>query len=238
MRCSREWHAHLSAHISGLDFDVLGKGYAACQKIFDAHFKYCGDMPQDASLLFKELASLRQEALSSRRRCPLECRATPCRPCSPGVTFSPRSGKKSKHRLWSSWKTGGSLSTSQPWGPSTYPLLLSGFQETQRARHIHAAIRKVMKDTLLDDKYLLKTGNCLYMPGNSIHSNTNVWGPSAGVFDPYRFVQSRNPVKNAGNDFLAWGAPPHLYPARQFAATGILILALRRGIQPWTLTTL
>ena len=73
---------------------------------------------------------------------------------------------------------------------SRCPLLLSVFQETQRVRHIHAAIRRVMKDTLLDGKYLLKEGNYLQMPGHSIHSNTSIWGPSAREFDPYRFIKA------------------------------------------------
>jgi cytochrome P450 len=106
-------------------------------------------------------------------------------------------------------------------------LLLSVFQETQRIRHIHAAIRKVMSDTLLDGKYLLRKGNYLQMPGSSIHSNTELWGPSATDFDPYRFVNQgahASGFKQRGRDFLAWGAPPHLCPARQFAATEILIL--------------
>lgn len=106
-------------------------------------------------------------------------------------------------------------------------LLLSVFQETQRIRHIHAAIRKVMSDTLLDGKCLLKEGNYLQMPGASIHSNTELWGPSAKEFDPYRFINQgahASGPKQRGRDFLAWGAPPHLCPARQFAATEIMIL--------------
>ena len=125
---------------------------------------------------------------------------------------------------------------------SKCPLLLSVLQETQRTRHIHAAIRKVMEDTLLDGKYFLKAGNYLQMPGHAIHSNTTLWGPAASEFDPYRFVkpsmaeESKDAIKHSGSDFLAWGAPPHLCPARQFAATEILILvallAMRADLQP------
>ena len=125
---------------------------------------------------------------------------------------------------------------------SRCPFLLSVLQETQRIRHIHAVTRKVMKDTLLDGKYLLKEGNYLQMPGRSIHFNTNIWGPAASDFDPYRFVnpsrdvEGRHAVKHSGSDFLAWGVPPHLCPARQFAATEILILvallAMRADLHP------
>lgn len=118
-------------------------------------------------------------------------------------------------------------------------LLLSVFQETQRTRHIHAAIRKIMSDTLLDGKYLLKRGNYLQMPGGPIHSNTELWGPSATEFNPYRFVDQgahAGGLKQRGRDFFAWGAPPHLCPARQFAATEIMILVallvIRVDIRP------
>lgn len=116
---------------------------------------------------------------------------------------------------------------------SKCPLLLSVFQETQRIRHIHAAIRRVMKDTLLDGKYLLKEGDYLQMPGHPIHVNTTIWGPSAREFDPYRFLKIAKPT---GSGFMAWGTPPHLCPARQFAATEILImvalLAMRADLEP------
>jgi cytochrome P450 len=70
------------------------------------------------------------------------------------------------------------------------------------------------------------------MPGYSIHANTDIWGATAGQFGPYRFV---NPDTRRGvSDFLAWGAPPHMCPARKFAATEILIfvalLAVRAGL--------
>ena len=118
------------------------------------------------------------------------------------------------------------------------PLLLSVYEETQRLRHIHANIRAVLSDTMLDGRYLLKTGNFLQMPGQPIHTSTDIWGRSASEFDPYRFVPQKGIDRESipPSAFLAWGAPPHLCPARQFAATEILIavamLALRADIQP------
>ncbi|KAI9036078.1 cytochrome P450 [Aspergillus affinis] len=239
------WHAHLSAHISGLNLDLLGKGYAARQKVFDAHVKYCKNIPPDASFIFKERWRVLQEAGISETDCIKQQATLPIGMLSNTVpTF-----------YWTIWELFsrdellrdvrqeleaqavirqddryaldvGALKCK-------CPLLLSVFQETQRLRHIHAAIRRVMKDTLLDGKYLLKEGNYLQMPGHSIHSNETIWGPSAREFDPSRF---RNAEKHAGSDFLAWGAPPHLCPARQFAATEILILvallAIRADLRP------
>lgn len=108
-------------------------------------------------------------------------------------------------------------------------LLISLFQETQRVRHIHAAIRKVMQDTMLDDTYFLKAGNYLQMPGQAIHYDDRIWGPSACEFDAHRFVNSGKRL--GGSSFLAWGAPPHLCPARQFAATEILIMVALLAMQ-------
>ncbi len=118
------------------------------------------------------------------------------------------------------------------------PLLLSVFEETQRTRHVHANIRAVISDTVVGDKYLLKAGNYLQMPGNPIHTSNEVWGSSASKFDPYRFVPKRGIDRDAipASGFLAWGAPPHLCPARQFATTEILIavamLVVRADLRP------
>ncbi|OAR00692.1 hypothetical protein LLEC1_07074, partial [Akanthomyces lecanii] len=49
-----KWHGHLSAHISGIDFDIFRTGYAARQKVFDAHARYCAAVPDDASELLTE----------------------------------------------------------------------------------------------------------------------------------------------------------------------------------------
>ncbi|KAH7371921.1 cytochrome P450 [Pyrenochaeta sp. MPI-SDFR-AT-0127] len=122
---------------------------------------------------------------------------------------------------------------------SQCPLLLSMIEETQRTRHIHANTRAVLSDTLLDNgRYLLKAGKYLLIPGKPIHSNVSLWGSSASEFDPYRFIPKKGKEQEVipPSAFLAWGAPPHLCPGRQFASTEILIalalLAVRVNIQP------
>ncbi|KAH8892085.1 cytochrome P450 [Thozetella sp. PMI_491] len=249
-----KWHGHLSAHITGLDFDLRKSGYAARQKVFDAHIRYCRNIPQDASLLFKERWRVLVEAGISEMDCIKQQATLPIGMLSNTVpTFywtiwelfsRPEILKTVRDELEAQavvkLEDGFALDLAAL--KSSCPLLLSVFQETQRVRHIHAAIRKVMKDTLLNGKYLLKAGNYLQMPGNSIHFNTGIWGPSASDFDPYRFVSSgkdaqvRSTAKTSGSSFMAWGAPPHLCPARQFAATEILILAallaMRADLQP------
>lgn len=105
------------------------------------------------------------------------------------------------------------------------PLALSIIQETQRTRHIHASLRIVLEDTILDGRYLVKKGNHLQMPGAPIHHSTEFYGPDAAEFNPYRFVPTKEGRKDLpGSAFLAWGAPPHLCPARQFAMTEMLII--------------
>lgn len=118
-------------------------------------------------------------------------------------------------------------------------LLLSIVEETQRMRHIHANIRAVLEDTLLDDQYLLKKGAYLQMPGSPIHHNAQIYGADADSFDAYRFIDKEkggHKIDFPHSSFLAWGAPPHLCPARQFAATELLIIlalvALRFDIEP------
>lgn len=250
----RKWHTHLSAHISGLDFDMLGNGYAARQKVIDAHIKYCRDIPHDASLVFKERWRVLLEAGISEMDCVRQQATLPIGMLSntvPTFYWTIRElfsrGDILTHvreelqvQAVVEQEDGFALDIAAL--KSKCPLLLSVLQETQRVRHVHAAIRKVMKDTLLDGKYLLKAGNYLQIPGNTIHFNTDIWGPAASKFDPYRFVnpgrdvEDRDAVKNSGSDFLAWGVPPHLCPARQFAATEILILvallAIRADLRP------
>lgn len=250
----RKWHTHLSAHISGLDFDMLGNGYAARQKVIDAHIKYCRDIPHDASLVFKERWRVLLEAGISEMDCVRQQATLPIGMLSntvPTFYWTIRElfsrGDILTHvreelqvQAVVEQEDGFALDIAAL--KSKCPLLLSVLQETQRVRHVHAAIRKVMKDTLLDGKYLLKAGNYLQIPGNTIHFNTDIWGPAASKFDPYRFVnpgrdvEGRDAVKNSGSDFLAWGVPPHLCPARQFAATEILILvallAIRADLRP------
>lgn len=225
---------------------MFGNGYAARRKVFEAHAEYCKHIPQDASLLFKERWRILGEAGISETDCIKQQATLPIGMLSNTVpTF-----------YWLVWELfsrsevlalvreelsaqaiikkedGFALDVAAL--KTRCPLLLSIFQETQRVRHIHAAIRRVMEDTLLDGRYLLKAGNYLQMPGKAIHSNPDIWGSTATEFDPYRFVTPAS--KRGGSDFLAWGAPPHLCPARQFAATEILILvallAIRVDLMP------
>ncbi|EPS41675.1 hypothetical protein H072_4430 [Dactylellina haptotyla CBS 200.50] len=99
------------------------------------------------------------------------------------------------------------------------PLLLSAHEETQRTRMIHANIRQVMEDTMLDERYWLKKGSFLQIPNKTIHTPPEVWGNNAMEYDPRRFMEK-------GGAMLG----------RQFASTQILIFAammvLRVDMEP------
>ncbi|KAF3923065.1 hypothetical protein ABW20_dc0105414 [Dactylellina cionopaga] len=120
------------------------------------------------------------------------------------------------------------------------PLLLSALEETQRTRMVHANIRRVMEDTLLDGRYWLKKGSFLQIPNVSIHRHPEVWGANAKEYDPTRFIGDGTSIKRSALPtsyaFLAWGAAPTLCPARQFASTQMLFFAammvLRFEIEP------
>lgn len=116
------------------------------------------------------------------------------------------------------------------------PHLLSVFEETQRSLTIHANIRKVEEDTMLNS-WLLKKGSYLQIPNQPVHFDKTIWGEEPASFKPERFFKKDgSPLSVPSNSFLSWGAAPHLCPARQFASTEILVMAamliLRVDMEP------
>ncbi|ETS82599.1 hypothetical protein PFICI_04475 [Pestalotiopsis fici W106-1] len=257
-----KWQSWLPAHMAQLD--LFGTGYAARDVVADAYRQYLANMPNDAALVIQERVRVQREAgMSEEDLAKMESGF-------PTAVFA----NTSPTLFWTIWELfsrGDVLAevrreveeravtmTTAAEEQRVFeldvgalkhrcPLLLSVYQETQRRRHVHANIRKVLADTVLDDKYLLKAGNYLQMPGAPIHDSEAIWGPTAGDFDPYRFVDHGGSSSGSHNKtgttpapgnsaFLAWGAPPHLCPARQFASTEILIivalLALRADLRP------
>ncbi|KAH7118584.1 cytochrome P450 [Dactylonectria estremocensis] len=239
--------AYLPSHMVGMD--LTRKGYAAREVVFQAFRQYCSHVPDDSSEIFLSRTRVMREAgvceedickqqatfgtAAFANTAPALYWATYELFSRPEVLEEVRA-QVAEHAVSGSKESGFKLNVSAL--KTKCPLLLSVFQETQRTRHMHANIRKVTADTLLDGKYLLKAGNFVQMPGNPIHTNPEIWGDTVDVFDPYRFVpkDDRKPILPSG--FLAWGAPPHLCPARQFAATEILIvlasLAMRVDMAP------
>ncbi|KAK2022916.1 cytochrome P450 [Colletotrichum zoysiae] len=245
-----KWMTYLTAHLVGW-LDVTKRGYAARERVFQSYVKYCKTLPEESSHLMKEHQRVLGEAgISGTDK------------AKQAAIFTIASFSNSAPTLyWTLWELfsrprilaevrdelaqhavaqsgDGQFNLDVAALKSQCPLLLSVFQETQRTRHVNPSFRKVLKDTLLDDKYLLKEGTYLQVPGNVIHSEAGIWGPTALQFDPYRFMLKKSGERDSStaSGFVPWGAAPYLCPARQFAATEILImaalLAMRADMRP------
>ncbi|KAI1116688.1 cytochrome P450 [Nemania sp. NC0429] len=269
------WIPYLTSHLVGW-LDVTGRGYALRRRVFDAHVAYCKDLPPDASHLVREhqrtLAAAGVPAADRAKQAAIFTIASFSNSAPtlywmlwelfsrPDVLAAVRSEVEANamvtvtpedadHGDKGARKTGGGATFVLAVAAlkTRCPLLLSVFQETQRTRHVNPSFRRVMADTLLDGRYLLREGAYLQVPGNVIHGEPDLWGGSAAVFDPYRFVPGKQRPSPAAHDdrdaaarhasgFVPWGAAPYLCPARQFAATEILIvaalLAVRFDIRP------
>ena len=108
------------------------------------------------------------------------------------------------------------------------PILGSTFQEVLRRHAVGTSVRQVMRDTLLEEKYLLKEGSFVLMPSVVVHSDASIWGPDVSVFNHRRFLKpttsasannsstSKVPIPSA---FRAFGGGKTLCPGRHFATT-------------------
>ncbi|KAM0551217.1 hypothetical protein ACHAPJ_008562 [Fusarium lateritium] len=232
-----KWQSYLPLHMVNLD--ITGKGYAAREIVFDAFRDYHKSLPSDASLVYTErIRVMREAGIDEDDICKQQAtfgtaafaNTVPIMYWTIYELFSRPEllnevrKEVSEQAISGTRKTGFKLDVAAL--KTKCPLILSIYQETQRLRHVHANIRKVTEDTLLDGKYLLKKGHYVLMPGQPVHTNTTTWGDSADTFDPYRFVPKDGTDRKsvASSSFVAWGAPPHLCPARQFATTEILIV--------------
>jgi len=123
------------------------------------------------------------------------------------------------------------------------PILLSTLQEVLRLHTIGISTRLVMEDHLLDNKYLLKKGGTVMIPGPVQHTSQSAWGPDFQEFDHRRFLpgtKRHNPIA-----FRGFGGGTTLCPGRHFASTEILaftaMLVLRFDVTPldgkWTRLT-
>ncbi|KAJ5965629.1 hypothetical protein N7481_012343 [Penicillium waksmanii] len=106
------------------------------------------------------------------------------------------------------------------------PFALSFLQEVLRFRTTTITLRHIIEDTML---------------ASAIGKRADVWGDSAGVFDPRRFLKadpskanSKEPRRTGG--FTAFGLAPVICPGRHFASTEVLgvaaMMALRYDINP------
>lgn len=125
------------------------------------------------------------------------------------------------------------------------PLFVSTFQEVLRLRSHGSTIRLVLQDTLLQDCHLLKKDGVVMIPAASLHSDPVVWGPTAGDFNPNRFIKKpsqpqldshvptdmigpRTPAKSQNRvphgAFRVFGGGTSLCPGRHLASTELLAI--------------
>ena len=111
---------------------------------------------------------------------------------------------------------------------SKCPILGSTFQEVLRCHAVGTSVRQVMRDTLLEDKYLLKEGSVILMPSVVVHSDASIWGPAVSTFNHRRFFKPTTSAsaKNSSTSkvpnpsaFRAFGGGTTLCPGRHFATT-------------------
>ncbi|MCJ1394114.1 hypothetical protein MMC18_006992 [Xylographa bjoerkii] len=120
------------------------------------------------------------------------------------------------------------------------PLLFSTFQEVLRITTHGVSVRWVVEDTMLADRYLMKKDSIIQMPSAVVHTDTNVWGPSAKEFDPRRFMKTHQKgdeqAKRHPAAFRTFGGGTTLCPGRHFATTEVVavvaMLVLRYDITP------
>jgi cytochrome P450 len=262
---ARKWTEYHPQHIAHMDFFRVG--YTARDIVFDAFRTYCRSLPADASEVVRERERVLRDAGVSEDDIAKQeasfCSAVfpntvPTMYWSivelfsrPGVLDAVRRELEANavRRNDDEDRDTHTVVLDVAALKTRCPLLLSVLQETQRTRAVNAMVRKVMDDTVLDGRYLLKKGNFLQIPSQPLHLSTAHWGASAETFDPYRFVAAgasagdvekeragSSSSSSASSMFMPWGAAPHLCPARQFATTEIMtilaLLALRVELKP------
>ena len=102
------------------------------------------------------------------------------------------------------------------------PLLVSTYQETLRLVAAISSNKSVLEDTVIGDRYVLKKGGILQIPGGIIHTDQNVWGQDADEFNPRRFLDVRNAESTYTGSFRVFGGGATFCPGRHFARTEIM----------------
>ena len=120
------------------------------------------------------------------------------------------------------------------------PLLVSTYRETLRLKSNNVYTRWVQEDTLLDDRYLLKQGSIVQVPGASMHADPALWGADVKDFNPRRFTKGA--ANHRPGAFRTFGGGTSLCPGRHFALVEIVSTAamfvMRYDVEPrggtWT----
>ena len=118
------------------------------------------------------------------------------------------------------------------------PLLKSLMEEVLRVRSTNASGRMVMRDTMLNNQYLLRANSTVLIPSASVHNDASVWGPTVKQFDPFRFVKTGDSqtLLQPAYAYRAFGGGAALCPGRFLASMEVLsmltIIMLRFDVTP------
>jgi len=115
------------------------------------------------------------------------------------------------------------------------PLLLSVYHEILRTHSVLPSTREVLRDTLLNDRYLVRKGANIQMSTCLVHYDTETWGPDAQEVDLRRFLRKDQQKLNSFK-FRTFGGAPHICPGRHFATTEIVctiaLMVMRHELVP------
>ena len=111
---------------------------------------------------------------------------------------------------------------------SKCPILTSTFQEVLRYRSLGTSVRQVMRDTFLNDQYLLKKDSTILMPSLVLHTDPSIWGPDVTSFNHKRFLKVDSGTRKSPSPtmFRAFGGGTTLCPGRHFATTETLAVVV------------
>ncbi|ESZ97926.1 putative cytochrome P450 [Sclerotinia borealis F-4128] len=125
------------------------------------------------------------------------------------------------------------------------PLLLSVYQESLRHLSMGTSVREVVRDTVLEGKWLLKKDSMIQMPSRIIHMDSTIWGSDVEEFNPRRFLKNNGKTGTQKRPntaaFRTFGGGSTLCPGRHFATNEVLavesMFVMRYDMKPAAGTT-
>lgn len=117
----------------------------------------------------------------------------------------------------------------------SYPLLAAVLKEVLRLLSTNASGRVLLKDTLLDGKYLLKKDAVLLVPSAEVHNDPTIWGADWAEFNPYRWLKE-DTQKVPLSAYRAFGGGSWPCPGRAFSlneiAASLVMVILQYDLVP------
>jgi hypothetical protein len=109
-----------------------------------------------------------------------------------------------------------------------FPLLSACIKEALRVLSTNAAGRVVMKDTWLDNRYLLKKGSMLMIPSAELHNEASIWGTDYSEFNPHRWLKDGG-LRVPAAAYRAfgggsWPCPGQKFSSNEMAAALVMII--------------